>query len=96
MNLQWARTFVELVKAGASLKAYQKKLGLSREQLQVHLGKLAEYEALLETKKPEPVAPKPASKVAEVIRRVTRRLDDKIVEHKEDEKDEKTEESDAS
>ncbi len=59
MNLQWAKTFVELVKAGAPLKAYQKKLGLNKEGVQTHLAKLAEYEASLKPRKTEVKKQKP-------------------------------------
>jgi len=49
MNPEWTRKFIELVKSGASLKAYKRKLGLSKVELQYHLGRLAEYEAALES-----------------------------------------------
>ena len=91
MNLEWTRVFVELVKSGAPLKAYQKKLGLNKEGLQLHLGKLAEYEAALEPKKTEVEKAKPvekkASKVLGLIKKVKERLDSEVVEHEQDEKD---------
>jgi len=61
MNLEWKKLFVELVKSGAQLKAYQKKLGLNKESLKLHLGKLAEYETELSSKA---VCPK---KIAEAL-----------------------------
>jgi hypothetical protein len=54
MNLKQKKLFVELVKTGAPLKAYQKKLGLNKDTLQHHLGKLAEYEAELSPKRFSP------------------------------------------
>jgi hypothetical protein len=56
MNLEWIKEFVALVKSNAPLKAYEKKLGLNRDGLKIHLGKLAEYEAML-VKKPTKVSP---------------------------------------
>ena len=63
MNLEQKKLFVELVKAGAPLKAYQKKLGLNKEGLQLHLGKLAEYEEDLKPKKTASHALSEAKKV---------------------------------
>lgn len=48
MNPEWTKKFIELVKTGAPLKAYKKKLGLDKEGIQYHLGRLVEYEAALE------------------------------------------------
>jgi len=56
MNLEWIKEFVALVKSNAPLKAYEKKLGLNRDGLKIHLGKLTEYEAML-VKKPVRVSP---------------------------------------
>jgi hypothetical protein len=68
MNPEWIREFVRLVKAGAPIKAYQKKLGLNKEGLQYHLGRLAEYEASLEVKKAEVKRVKPTEKkVAKIV-----------------------------
>ena len=86
MNPEWVKSFVELVKSGAPIKAYQKKLGLDKEGLQYHLARLAEYEASLECKK---VVVKPkvgeiqkkTSIVKSVLDKVKKRLDDeKVVE----------------
>jgi len=59
MNPEWTKKFIELVKSGAPIKAYQKKLGLNKEGLQYHLGRLAEYEAQLQEK---PKAKPPTTK----------------------------------
>jgi hypothetical protein len=94
MNPQWIKKFVELVKAGASAKAYQKKLGLNREGLKFHLSRLAEYEASLEPKKTAVSTPKAeaiekkVSRVKSVLDKVRKR--EKTVEDKKDEEDKTT------
>jgi len=89
MNHEWMREFVQLVKSGAQMKAYQKKLGLDRAGLKYHLGRLAEYEASLEPKKAEAPRAKPAEvekkveKVKSVLKKVRERLDKEVVKDEE-------------
>lgn len=96
MNPEWTREFVRLVKSGAPIKAYQKKLGLNKEGLQYHLGRMPEYEASLEPKKAEDKKSKPiekkVAKVDSVLESVVKRWrqpKDEVVEQDKDTEDDK-------
>lgn len=79
MNPEWVKEFIKLVKTGAPIKAYQKKLGLNRAGLQYHLGRLAEYEASLEVpadKQRLTEVKKKIEKVHSVIETIVKKTED--------------------
>jgi len=80
MNPEWVRKFVELVKTNAPIKAYQKRLGLTRSQLKYHLGRLAEYEASLSAPQEHSPVEKKVEKVHSILDAITKRFDSEIVE----------------
>lgn len=57
MKKDWLKQFIKMVKIGAPMKAFEKKLGLSKKELDFHLKHLAEYEALVASE-PEDISVK--------------------------------------